>query len=207
MGSKKPTFSHIVKTQLHQTPYLNFTISFFNIFLLFYFYLFIFFTTPKIPSFSIFSSLFLSSRVYPLFFFFLSFFPPPPTYTTSLFFSFFSHHPRTPFPFVFSFLFYFSCTSPLICFFFPFLLLLHKSSPFFFLSFFYFSFTSRLHKSSLGETHWISKHSWGHRSTDKRECHRSRWVFIFFYFFFLFCKLYCLVPEKILTGKLNSAKP
>ena len=30
---------------------------------------------------------------------------------------------------------------------------------------------------------------------------------MFFYFFFLFCKLYCLVPEKILPGKLNSVKP
>ena len=36
MGSKKPTFAHLAKVLLHQTPYFNFTIPFFNISLLFY---------------------------------------------------------------------------------------------------------------------------------------------------------------------------
>jgi hypothetical protein len=34
MGSKKPTFAQIAKALLHQTPYFNFTIPFFNISLL-----------------------------------------------------------------------------------------------------------------------------------------------------------------------------
>ncbi|GMY39625.1 acyl-CoA-binding domain-containing protein 5-like [Fagus crenata] len=34
MGSKKPTFAQIAKALLHQTPYFNFTILFFNISLL-----------------------------------------------------------------------------------------------------------------------------------------------------------------------------
>ena len=43
-GSKKPTFAQIAKALLHQTPYFNFTIPFFNISLLFYF---IFSQLPK----------------------------------------------------------------------------------------------------------------------------------------------------------------
>ena len=35
-GSKKPTFAQIAKALIHQTPYFNFTIPFFNIFLLFH---------------------------------------------------------------------------------------------------------------------------------------------------------------------------
>ena len=37
LGSKKPTFVSLAKTLLHQTPYFNFIIPFFNISLLFYF--------------------------------------------------------------------------------------------------------------------------------------------------------------------------
>ena len=37
LGSKKPTFVSLAKALLHQTSYFNFTILFFNIFLLFYF--------------------------------------------------------------------------------------------------------------------------------------------------------------------------
>ena len=44
-GSKKPTFTQIAKALLHQTPYFNFTIPFFNISLLL---LLFFFTTPEI---------------------------------------------------------------------------------------------------------------------------------------------------------------
>ena len=43
-GSKKPTFIQIAKALLHQTPYFNFIIPFFNISLLFYF---IFSKLPK----------------------------------------------------------------------------------------------------------------------------------------------------------------
>ena len=45
MGSKKPTFAQIAKALLHQTPYFNFTIPFFNISLLL---LLFFFITPEI---------------------------------------------------------------------------------------------------------------------------------------------------------------
>ena len=44
-GSKKSTFTQIAKVLLHQTPYFNFTIPFFNISLLL---LLFFFTIPKI---------------------------------------------------------------------------------------------------------------------------------------------------------------
>jgi hypothetical protein len=53
-GSKKPTFASLAKAPLYQTPYSNFTILFFNIFLLFY----LFFHNFQNTNFSLF---FLSS--------------------------------------------------------------------------------------------------------------------------------------------------
>ena len=88
----------------HTTPdsLFYFTILFFNIFLLFYFHLFIFFTTPKIPTFFIFLlPLLLLHCIFsppPFFFFF------PPTYhifSLSFFFLVFPHHPSTLLPFFF----------------------------------------------------------------------------------------------------------
>jgi hypothetical protein len=68
MGSKKSTFSCLVKASLYQTPYSNFTTSFFNIFYYFIYIYIFFFTTPKIPSFLIFLfPLSLSLPLFPLF--------------------------------------------------------------------------------------------------------------------------------------------
>ena len=118
MDSKKFTFFNLTKTQLHKVPIL---ILLFH-FLLYFYYYYFFFTTPKISSFSIFLlslslSLFVPVVYSPpsLFFFFF-----PTTHVAHFFsffflfsFLFFPYHPRTPLP---------------IVFFFPFLLLLHKSS-------------------------------------------------------------------------------
>ena len=86
MGSKKSIFSHLAKVQLHQTLYLNFTIPFFNIFLLFH--------NSQNTLFSHFIPLpHCSHRIFPFFFFF----PPPPTY------HFFFLTTHVPPPFLFSF--------------------------------------------------------------------------------------------------------
>ena len=161
MGSKKLTFSHLVKAQLHQIAYLNFIIPFFNIFLLFYFYLFIFFTTPKIPTFPIF---FLTLPLYPLyipslysFSFFLHFFPTTHVHLLLifififLFFFFPTTHVPTPFLFSFSlrpppldpsFSFFFSFSF----FLFPFQFVPLPQIPHF-LSFFLFSLSPSLNSS------------------------------------------------------------
>jgi hypothetical protein len=72
MGSKKPTFAQIAKAPLYQTPYSNFTISFFNIFY-YFIYIYLFFSQlPKYHLFSVFFlplSLSLCSRYSPLIFF------------------------------------------------------------------------------------------------------------------------------------------
>jgi hypothetical protein len=56
MGSKKPTFSCLAKALLHQTPYFNFTIPFFNIslllllfFLIYYYYYYYYFFFSQLP--------------------------------------------------------------------------------------------------------------------------------------------------------------
>ena len=132
MGSKKPIFSHLAKVQLHQTLYLNFTIPFFNIFLLFH--------NSQNTFFSHFIPLpHCSHRIFPFFFFFFffhhhlrtTFFSPPPTYPLPFFFLF------TLSPSLKSLIFFLS-------FFFPFSFFLFSSSPslrslIFFLSFFFFS--------------------------------------------------------------------
>jgi hypothetical protein len=75
MGSKKPIFSCLAKAPLYQTPYSNFTTSFFNIFY-YFIYIYLFFSQlPKYHLFSFFSSLSLSlspsvPTVLPSFFFF-----------------------------------------------------------------------------------------------------------------------------------------
>ena len=95
MGSKKPTFSHLAKAQLHQTPYLKFTILFFNIFLLFYF-----FHNFQIPSFS--HSIPLPRcfcKIFPLPLFFC-----PTTHVPPPFLFSFSLHPPPSYP---SFSFFF----------------------------------------------------------------------------------------------------
>ena len=69
MGSKKPTFSCLAKAPLYQTPYFNFTTSFFNIFY-YFIYIYLFFSQLlKYHLFSFFSSLSLSLSLplFPLF--------------------------------------------------------------------------------------------------------------------------------------------
>ena len=100
MGSKKPTFSNLVKAQLHHISYF---ISLFYFLIYFYYFIFIYLFFSQLPKyfhFSFSSSLSLCSRCI--------FSPSPP----SPFFFFF---PTTYVP-------------PSLSFFFPFLLLLHKSS-------------------------------------------------------------------------------
>jgi hypothetical protein len=184
MSSKKPTFACLAKAPLYQTPYSNFTIPFFNIFYYPILFFLFFSQLPKYQHFSFFSSLFLSSRcICPLFFFSFLFSPTTHVHHLPFFFSFFfSHHPRTPLPFLFLFpfllllhksspLFFLSFfTSPAqrpLSFFFRFLLLQHKSSPLFFLSFFtylaqrplsfFFCFLLLLHKSSVKNGYWSLK--------------------------------------------------
>jgi hypothetical protein len=96
LGSKKPTFAHLAKALLHQTPYFNFTIPFFNISLLFY----IFFSQlPKYLLFQFFYSLSLYSRCFfspsPPSLFLLHFPPPLPLYPLVIF-------PHSPLPLSFS---------------------------------------------------------------------------------------------------------
>jgi hypothetical protein len=158
MSSKKPTFSHLVKAQLHQTAYLNFIIPFFNIFLFFIFIYYFFHNSqntylshfsPHSPSLPV---------VYPLplfFFFFPSFFSHHPRTRTPtpyfyFYFSllFFPHHPRTPslsfFPFHFVPLPQIPHFLSFFFFLFPFSFFLFSSSPSLrSLIFFLFSFSIR----------------------------------------------------------------
>jgi hypothetical protein len=156
MGSKKP------KALLYQTLYSNFTILFFNIFLLFYFILFIFSQLPKYHIFSFFSTSFYTPVGYSpsfsflfsppptytshpflfSFFFFLLFFPithvPPPTFSTPLFFL----SQRPPFIFFSSLFLSFSASPPSFSFLLSFFLSQHPPFIFFLLSFFLSFFLS-----------------------------------------------------------------
>ena len=93
MGSKKLTFSYLAKTPLYQTPYSNFTISFFKIFYYFiYIYIYIFFHNSQNTIFSHFSLPSLALSLYscysPLIFFLPSpspLFPPVAYSPPSLF--------------------------------------------------------------------------------------------------------------------------
>ena len=74
-GFKKPTFASLAKAPLYHTPYSNFTILFFNIFLLFY----LFFHNFQNTNFSHFflSSFYTPVAYSPLFFFFFFLFSFP----------------------------------------------------------------------------------------------------------------------------------